>query len=257
VCVRSQVCGSPTVNNHGDEHINVAFPQVWPYKLGWRILSLDVENELQKVRMSPWLLTAFRFFVPAALILVYCSLFGNIVGLWTTPIPDFSKDYYLPIVIVPGALYYITPLRKRTNAPHHKKVTENLRRGLVSITGYPDKADKYTWKSLRPLFFSLVDGDESLKNKASLAYMNGLVWTSCADSTVLSILYAIFAALLLALGIKEAALALGVFCAIAIISIAGSVATTNKQIEIGNEQLEVIELKYKSDIEKRLNTLDN
>jgi hypothetical protein len=207
--------------------------------------------------MSLSLLKALRFFVPAALILVYCSIFGKIVGLWTTPIPDFSKDYYLPVVVAPAVLYYITPLRKWVNAPHHRRVNENLRRGLVSIAGYPDRVDKYTWKSLRPLFYSLVDGDESLKNKATLAYMNGLLWTSLADSTALSVLYAILAALLIAIGMKEAVVALELFCAIAVVSIIGSVVTTNKQIDIGNQQLEVMELKNKSDIEKRLNKLDN
>lgn len=189
--------------------------------------------------------------------MVYWGLFGKIVGLWTTPIPDFSKDYLLPIVVVPAVIYYITPLRKLVNAPHHRRVDENLRRGLVSIAGYPDRVDKYTWKSLRPLFYSLIDGDDSLKNKASLAYMNGLLWTSLADSTVLSVLYAIFASILLTLGMKMAVVALELFCAIALISIVGSVVATNKQIDIGNQQLEVMELKYKSDIEKRLNKLDN
>jgi hypothetical protein len=189
--------------------------------------------------------------------LVYCSLFGKFVGLWTAPIPDFSKDYYLPVVVVPAVLYYITPLRKWVNAPYHAKVSENLRRGVVSIAGYPDRVDKYTWKSLRSLFFSLVDSDESLKNKASLAYMNGLLWTSLADSTALSVLYAILAALLIAIGMKEAVVAFELFCTIAIVSIIGSIVTTNKQIDIGNEQLEVMELKYREEIEKRLNKLDN
>jgi hypothetical protein len=207
--------------------------------------------------MSPWLLKAFRLFVPAALILVYWSLFGKIVGLWALQIPDFSKDYYLPIIIIPAALYYVTPLRTWANARYHKRVTENLRAGLVRIAGYSDDPDAYTWKRLRPLFFSLVDSDDSLKNKASLAYMNGLLWTSFADSTAISVLYSLLAALLFTLGIREAAIAFVVFCVIAGASTVGSIVTTKKQIEIGAEQLELIELKYKTDIEKRLNTIDN
>jgi hypothetical protein len=107
------------------------------------------------------------------------------------------------------------------------------------------------------MLYSLVDNDESLKNKASLAYMNGLLWTSFADSIAISIVCALAAVLLVAFGVKEAAMALVLFLAIAVCSTAGSVVTTNNQINIGNEQIEVIGLKYKSEVEKRLNTLAN
>lgn len=206
--------------------------------------------------MSPWLLKAFRFFVPAALILVYWSIFGKLVGLWTIQVPDFSKDYYLPIVIGPAAIYYITPLRKWVNSPHHKRITDNIRRELINIGGYPDNAEKFTWKALRPLFFSLIDNDESLKNKATMAYMNGLLWSSFANSTAICLCYSIIALGLLAFGMSKAVIAVAAFCIIALISIAGSVVTTNNQIEISNEQLEIIELKYQSDVEQRLIKLD-
>src|SRR3954451_24481835 len=98
--------------------------------------------------MAIGLLKLVRFVVPAALILVFAKLLGALTGWWTTTLPDFEKSQYLPIVIIPAVLYYITPLRKWTNAPHHKRVTERLRAGLVELTGYPDLEDKYTWKKL-------------------------------------------------------------------------------------------------------------
>ncbi len=109
---------------------------------------------------------------------------------------------------------------------------------------------------MRPLFFSLVDQDESLKNKASLAYSNGAIWTSFADSTILAILFLLISMLMHWLGSVDAFIAAVIFMLIACFSIIGSVVCTNKQIEIGAEQLEVIELKYKTDVEKRLNNLD-
>ena len=108
-----------------------------------------------------------RFVVPAALVLVFGKILGFFTGWWTTSLPDFEKSQYLPSVIIPAAIYYVTPLRRWTNGFHHKRISEALRVGLVRITGYEDRPDKYTWKALRPLFFSLVDQDESLKNKAS------------------------------------------------------------------------------------------
>jgi hypothetical protein len=47
-----------------------------------------------------------------------------------------------------------------------------------------------------------------------------------------------------------------IFLLIAAVSFVGSLVCTSKQIDIGAEQLEVIEFKFKSEVEKRLNNLD-
>lgn len=197
-----------------------------------------------------------RFLIPAALILVFGKLLGFFTGWWTASLPDFEKAQYFPSVVIPAAIYYVTPLRRWTNALHHSRITEALRTGLVRMTGYEDRQDRYTWKALRPLFFSLVDQDESLKKKASLAYSNGAIWTSFADSTILAILFSLISMLMYWLGSVDAFIAAVIFMIIACFSIIGSLVCTNKQIEIGAEQLEVIEFKYKTDVEKRLNNLD-
>ena len=197
-----------------------------------------------------------RFFFPAALFLVFAKFLGFLIGGWTTALPDFEKSPYLPTVVIPAAIYYITPLRRWANAPHHRRITNRLRTGLVAITGYPDNKEKYTWQKLRPLFFTLVDQDESLKQKASLAYANGAIWTSCADTFVLALLFSALSGALYKLGIEDAFLASMIFLLIAVCSYLGSLACTSRQINIGAEQLEIIDLKYKSDVEKRLNSLD-
>jgi hypothetical protein len=197
-----------------------------------------------------------RFVVPAALILLFAKLLGFLTGWWTTTLPDFEKSQYLPSVIIPAVIYYITPLRRWTNAPHHRRVTERLRSGMVQISGYPDQETKYTWKKMRPLFFDLVDRDESLKQKSNLAFANGAIWTSFADSTILAILFFLASMLLYWLRVEGAGVAGLLFLLIAAVSFAGSWVSTSKQIDIGAEQLEVIEYKYKSEVEKRLNDLD-
>lgn len=206
--------------------------------------------------MSLGLLKLVRFLIPAALILSFTKLLGFFTGWWTTTLPDFSKGEYLPAVVVPAVLYYVTPLRRWINAPHHTQVTERLRSGLVTITGYQDKTDRYSWKNLRPLFFSLVDQDESLKQKAKLAYANGALWTSFADATALAILFFVASICLYEIGLEEAFPPAMIFLFLAAVSFFGSRACTRKQIEIGAEQLETIDLKYKNDVEKRLNALD-
>jgi hypothetical protein len=201
------------------------------------------------------ILKFIRFVVPPILIILYVKLLGFITGWWSTTLPDFEKSIYLPTVVIPAALYYITPLRRWINTPHHNRVVENLRKGLVGIAAYPDNQEKYTWQKLRPLFFSLIDQDESLKQKATLAYANGAIWTSFADATALAILFAAFSGLLYLFKVDDAFVACMVFVIVAVISFFGSLACTSRQIGIGAEQLEVIDLKYKSDVEKRLNSL--
>lgn len=206
--------------------------------------------------MELGILKIIRLIVPAAIIIVFAKLLGFITGWWTTTIPDFEKAQYIPSVIVPAVIYYITPLRQWINAPHHRRISEKLRSGLVQITGYPDQQDKYTWKKLRPAFFSLIDQDESLKKKATLAYSNGAIWTSFADATALSVLFFLASILLLWLRVEHADIAAIAFVITGGISFIGSIVCTRKQIEIGAEQLEIIEYKYKTDVEKRLNSLD-
>jgi hypothetical protein len=206
--------------------------------------------------MGIGLLKLVRFVVPAALILVFSKLLGFLTGWWTTTLPDLEKSQYLPSIIIPAVLYYITPLRQWINAPHHGRIKERLRSGLVQIAGYPDREDRYTWKKLSPLFYDLVDQDESLKQKSSLARANGAIWTSFADSTALAILFFLASMLLYWLGVEDAFIAGMIFLVIIALSLAGSLVCTSKHIKIGAEQLEVIDFKYKSEVERRLNDLD-
>ena len=199
----------------------------------------------------------WRWITPAVLIIVYGAVIWFIV-LGTFPsLPDFSKAPYLVSVVVPAALYYITPLRAWVNRSAHERITENLRAGMVSISGYEDKPEKYTWLSLRSLFFKLIDDDKSLSTKASIAYFNGLIWTGFADSMVISTGYALVSVGMVYFGAAHALTALFITIAMFAVSYLGNRVATARQIAIGNEQLEHMKFDHKAAIEKRLNQLDN
>ncbi len=201
-------------------------------------------------------LKIWRLLVPGALIVLYGVLLSYLLFGTAWEIPDYSKAPYLIIVVIPGVLYYITPIRARINNANHDQITENLRAGLVSIAGYSDDRVKYSWKNLRSLFFKLVDDDKSLTTKASLAYFNGLIWTSLADSGAVAFLYALLSVVLYYFDVQYALLAVAIFAAILIVSIIGGRVVTNRQIAIGNEQLEHIRFEHKAAVEKRLNQFD-
>jgi hypothetical protein len=106
------------------------------------------------------------------------------------------------------------------------------------------------------LFFKLVDDDKSLSTKASIAYFNGLLWTGFADSVVIALGYALLSIVFLYFGVAHAWVALGVFLAIMVVSYFGNKVTTNRQIAIGNEQLEHMKFDHRTAIERRLLDLD-
>jgi hypothetical protein len=197
-----------------------------------------------------------RFFVPSVLILIFIKILGLVTGWWETALPDFSKMQYLPTALIPGTLYYITPLRRWMNAPHHKRINENIRKELLNIGGLRDRPDIYTWKRLRSLFYSLLDEDKSLTRKGELAYFNGLIWTSCADSSVLSLMFSVLCVGLYLLGVQSCLLAMALFILIFVISAVGSIVTTKRQMDIGEEQLEIIRLKYSDNVAKHLASIN-
>ena len=196
-----------------------------------------------------------RLVVPGVLAVSYLALLGLITGLWKLEVPGLKESLYLPIFIIPSVIYYITPLRSWINGPHHAKITDFILRRMVLISGYPDNPDKYTWKKIRPLFFSLIDEDVSLTQKSKLAFSNGLIWTSFADSTAFALIYAICGIVLGVAGAGRGYVAAAAFVIIAVFSVLGSKSTTKKQIAIAEEQLEIIEMTYPHRVRDRLNQI--
>ncbi|NKN03067.1 hypothetical protein [Rhizobium leguminosarum] len=206
--------------------------------------------------MTVGTLKIWRLFVPAALMIIYGALLSFVTYGTTWEMPEFSKAPYLIVMVVPAVLYYITPVRAWMNDASHDRIAENLRAGLVAIAGYKDDKEKYSWKNLRSLFFKLVDEDKSLSTKASLAYFNGLIWTSLADSAAIALFYCLVSVALYYFGVSNALIAVATFLLIMVVSIIGNRVSTNRQINIGNEQLEHIRFEHKTAVERRLNQLD-
>jgi hypothetical protein len=201
-------------------------------------------------------LKAWRLIAPAVLIILFAALLGWVTDVVDVPLPDLNKGTYALSLLIPGILYYITPLRSWLNDPHHSRLVEQIRSDMVRIAAVPDRPDRYTWKALRPLFFSLIDSDQSLTKKSQLAYFNGAIWTTFADATALALFYLVASLCLWWLGLEGAQAAAALFLMIAIVGFLGSFSTTRKQMSIAAQQAEVMAFKYKPEIENRLTQLD-
>jgi hypothetical protein len=197
-----------------------------------------------------------RRIVPAGIIIVYSIVLGQIIGWWKFPLPKLSDLGEMPVPIIIGLLYYVTPLRERINAVHHNLIKELLRSKIVSITGRPDNSDFYTWKRLKPLFYKFVDNDKSLTIIASRAYDNGFAWTAFADLTVLALVFSLFCVVLWYFDVNSAMIALVIFLSWSLICHWGSLVTTKKQIAIGEEQIDVIRAMYSNEVKAFFNDLE-
>jgi hypothetical protein len=123
---------------------------------------------------------------------------------------------------------------------------------MIGASGLSDDPVMYTWKALRGIFYHLVDNDQSLSKKASLAYFNGFLWTTCADIRVVAYTYVVIAAFFSLIGLKGSILALILFGAIGIASYLGSARATRLHKLIGDEQIEIIQNFHRDELRKSL-----
>jgi hypothetical protein len=206
--------------------------------------------------MSQSTLKWLRFATPGVIILVFHAILGRLTGLWLVSFPDNLKDA-LPsaTVLIPAGVYYLLPFRTWANRRYFDAVSENLRSKMVRASGLADDPIMYTWKALRGIFYHLVDNDQSLSKKASLAYFNGFLWTTCADVRVVAYTYVVIAAIFCLIGLEGSILSLIIFATIVVVSYFGSAKATRLHKLIGNEQIEIIQSFYRDELQDSLNAL--
>jgi len=167
---------------------------------------------------------------------------------------DLMKS--VPAVLL-GAVYYMLPLRDWANRKHLDQVQEGLRSGLVKISGFLDNPAAFSWKALRAPFYAIVDSDATLKNKAELAYFNGLIWTTVADIRAISSVFSLISLVLHCFQVRGGLAAAILFVAVSLLSYWLSRRLTRKHMSIGEEQLEVISYRHKAQVETTIRELSN
>ena len=197
-------------------------------------------------------LNYLRIVVPGSIIVIYAVILGAITKLFKLPVPDVDALLKGVFVLVIGAIYRFTPLRSWINRGHFERVNENIRSRMVSMSALVDDKEKYTWNKIRKIFYDVIDNDESLKIKGQRVMFNGLIWTSAADVTSIGIFFLGYSLILIASDVPNAAYAAIAFFIISLLGFVGSVKTTEKQIGLGNEQLDLMDEKYAPIIRARI-----
>jgi len=203
--------------------------------------------------MSQSTLKWLRLATPGLIILVFYAILGRLTGLWLMSLPHNFKDALLSgNVLIPAGVYCLLPFRTWANQRYFDAVSENLRSKMVHASGLPDEPAVYTWKALRGVFYHLVDNDRSLSKKASLAYFNGFIWTTCADIRVVAYTYVCIAGFFYWIGFKGSMPAIVLFLTIATSSYVASAVATRRHKLIGDEQIEIIQLYHRDELRRSL-----
>ena len=198
---------------------------------------------LESSPMSLDLLKLLRLLVPGFLVVAGWALLGKFTGDWKvdTPLIPETLGKTAPAIIV-AVLYYAFPrFRQWANRRNHDEVKADITEGLIDIGGGDAGSVKTDWKNIRPIFYRIVNSDQSLMTQSKRAMFNGLLWTSVADLKVISIGYAIVSTIYHFAFDSQGALiglALSAFIAVATIPISWSLTKQHK--EIGDKQLDII-----------------
>lgn len=208
-------------------------------------MTLDTLNHLRKV-------------TPVAIILAFTFLLGYTTNTWTMSVPTWDSIEKGGVgVIFIALVYYISPLRDRMNKQHHKRITDLLRLRLVQLSGKADNPDLYKWRTLKPMFFNLVDNDKSLTIIASKAFDNGYYWTTSADISAIALAFAGLCVFLFLLNVDGSFISVVMFILISLVGHIASIITTRKQISIGNEQIDVIHQYHLDEVKRYFNELSD
>jgi len=161
-----------------------------------------------------------------------------------------------------GAIYNLYCLRAIFNGKSHAKITTNIKQRILEIGRTVPFTDERKDQLLRgselmDVFYSLVDSNDTLKERAKLVRDNGLKWSTVADVTVLGTM---FAALYLPLWFTTGYALFMVWGlgAAAVASIAGALLhprTENKHVQLGNNQLDFIAQHLKDQVSQKVNSL--
>lgn len=173
---------------------------------------------------------------------------------------SLSDGVYFVVFIVLGVLYYCLNFRNWLWKPYLNKVKDNIKDKLLQP--YADdlllkdvnflKEDR----KLMNVFYHFIDNDESLKEKAKRVRVNGLIWTSFIDFTIISFLWSIAFFIKHCMNINYYTFNIAFLLLFSSIISLGLVSViTRRHISMSDEQLDMITQKYKEELKKEIDKL--
>jgi len=170
---------------------------------------------------------------------------------------EWNDSIYLGLVFIFGVIYYALNVRWIVWKPLNFQVQENIKNKILNASKLELTSSKWfnlkRGRALMNIFYSFVDSDESLKEKAKSVRLNGLAWSSFIDLSVLSCLSALLNSgiYIFTSKLHHVYLAWIMFC-ISFISLLFVCLLTYRHIDKSNEQLEIIIQRKKDEIDPEI-----
>lgn len=202
--------------------------------------------------MSIETLKKLRFLVPGIMIFSFWAMLGSFTGDWKVQ-TSFEPEAFgkTSTAFVLGLLYYVLPLRDWANRRNYDAVNSNIAQALIKIGSGDASPKRSSWQQIKPLFYKLVNADESLTNQSKRAMFNGLLWTSTADARAISIIFTIVSFVYyFVFDSQRALIGAFVFAVVAAVTWPISWALTKIHKGIGDEQIEIIRSFYSSEVKE-------
>lgn len=161
-----------------------------------------------------------------------------------------------------GSLYNLYCLRAVFNRRSHRRITNNIKRRLLEIgRTIPLPEDRrqqlIQGRELMEVFYSIIDSDDSLKERAKLVRNNGLIWSTIADFTVIGatfcILYILLGYLTSYVSFYHWSIGMGVLAVIC--GLVLHPRAEKRQIELGEEQLHFIKVNHLYPLREKIDNL--
>jgi len=196
------------------------------------------------------LLRSLRSLGPGLILLGYLDLW-RVMVLGVSPVVwalDTSKIVLIAYIV--GGIYGAVTPRLTRDRVAFRGVQKALINGLSSID--PSFA-RFGWKDASPIFYRLVDNDNSLGIKAQGVYFNGLIVTTSFDSIVISCLSLLAG---LVIGILLCSWLFGLTSlSILILSALVWRVSLARHISLGDSQINVIKHHYSKEVKEYASSL--
>lgn len=206
--------------------------------------------------MTKGTLKTLRFIAPPIVFFSLLFVVSKMLHFTNVGSPLNAKDaaYNVGYLALAG-LYYITPLRSWTNGIFHRRVNENLRYRMVVIAGLDDDSSRYPWSRVKDVFYRRIDSDQSLKERSGDIMVNGLIWSTLADLTALSLIFFVGMIGLWIAKFDNAPEAAVVMASIAIASRVMQDLVTARHIDMGNDQVSYMAQYHRDVISEEMSKL--
>ena len=168
---------------------------------------------------------------------------------------------YLLVIAFLGGIYYFFNFRSWANRWSEEKIRANIKTKLLepfkndaAISASFDKLKQ--GRGLLNVFYGYIDNDLSLKEKTKLVYWNGAFWSTVADIRVIgAIAFFVYIGAYIIRGNPSHFIVSLIMAGLFMLSFLLMPIITKRHMELGNDQIDYILLKYKDDLKDKLGKL--